>query len=226
MTNIRGIILDVDGTLVDSNDQHAKAWCDAFAEKGYRASYKVVRSLIGMGGDRLVPRITGLSEESERGKEVSECRGKLFKAKYLHTIKSWPHSRELLLKMRDAGMNLAVASSAPEDDLGPLLKIAGADDLISGKTSSDDADHSKPDPDIVQAALKKLGLLENEVLMVGDTPYDIEAAGSAGIRTIAFRCGGWDDDNLIGALAIHDNPEELLSHFETSVLSQSHRSTR
>ncbi len=72
----------------------------------------------------------------------------------------------------------------------------------------------------MQAALKRLGLLKNEVLMVGDTHYDIEAAGSSGIHTIAFRCGGWDDDNLIGALALHDNPQELLSHFETSVLNR------
>jgi phosphoglycolate phosphatase-like HAD superfamily hydrolase len=120
--------------------------------------------------------------------------------------------------MRDDGLRLAVASSAKEDELDPLLRIAGAEWLIAKATSSDDAERSKPDPDIVHAALVKTGCDPGEALMLGDTPYDLEAARKLGIRTIALRCGGWHDGDLRGAVAIYDDPVDLLAHYEQSPL--------
>ncbi len=213
MGKLRGVILDVDGTLVDSNDAHAHAWVEAFAEYGVTVEFEKVRRLIGMGGDKLMPAVSGIEEESELGKKISKRRGEIFKEKYLPDIKAFPKTSELLKRMEEDGLKLAVASSAKEDELKPLLKIAGADHLVAEKTSSDDAENSKPDPDIVHAALDGLGHRPDEVFMLGDTPYDIEAAGRAGVNVIALRCGGWDDEGLRGAISIYDDPADLLANW-------------
>jgi HAD superfamily hydrolase (TIGR01509 family) len=209
MVKIRGVILDVDGTLVDSNDAHARAWVEAFAENGVKVEFEKTRRLIGMGGDKLMPEVSGIEEESEPGEKISKRRGEIFKEKYLPKVRAFPKTRELLLRLKEDGLKLAVASSAKEDELKPLLKIAGAIDLIEEKTSSDDAENSKPDPDIIKAALEGLGFRPEEVFMLGDTPYDIEAAGRAGVKVIALRSGGWDDEALRGAAAIYDDPADL-----------------
>jgi phosphoglycolate phosphatase-like HAD superfamily hydrolase len=220
LSKIHGIILDVDGTLVDSNDAHAKAWVEALAEHGINVSFEQVRKLIGMGGDKLLPKVAGIAEDTPEGKAIGKRRGEIFKTRYLPNIKAFPRTRELLLRMRDGGLKLVVASSAKEDELKPLLEIAGAADLIEEKTSSDDADNSKPDPDIVKAALDGAGFSADEAVMLGDTPYDIEAATKAGVKVIAFRCGGWDDAHLAGAMAIYDGPSDLLAHYDESPLKQ------
>ena len=220
MSKIRGIILDIDGTLVDSNDAHAKAWVEALAEHRINVPYEQVRGLIGKGGDKLLPEVSGISEETPEGEAISKRRGEIFKSRYLPHIKAFPRTRELLQRMRDDGLKLVVASSAKEDELKPLLEKAGAADLIEEKTSSDDAENSKPDPDIVKAALDGADFAAAEAVMLGDTPYDIEAASKAGVKVIAFRCGGWDDAGLAGAIAIYDGPADLLAHYDDSPLSQ------
>jgi HAD superfamily hydrolase (TIGR01509 family) len=216
MAALRGVILDVDGTLVDSNDAHARAWVDALAEAGFRADFGAVRRRVGMGGDKLLPAVSGLSEDSPEGKRVSERRKELFRTRYLPSLRAWPGATELLLRMKQDGLRLAVASSAKADELRPLLALCGADRLVEARTSSDDADNSKPDPDIVETARAHLGLSPDEVLMLGDTPYDIEAAARAGVGTLAFRCGGWDDAGLRGAVAVYDGPADLLARYEES----------
>src|SRR5436305_3865330 len=153
MPPIRGVILDVDGTLVDSNDAHAKAWVEAFAEHGVRVPFDQVRRLIGMGGDKLMPKVSGIQADSPQGQQISKRRGEIFLSQYLPHLRPCPGARELLHHMRDEGLKLVVASSAKKGELKPLLKICGADEVIEDKTSSDDADRSKPDPDIVHAAL-------------------------------------------------------------------------
>ncbi|HVF88735.1 MAG TPA: HAD family hydrolase [Blastocatellia bacterium] len=218
---VRGAILDVDGTLVDSNDAHARAWVEALAEHGIAAEFEKTRRLIGMGGDNLLPEIAGIEEDTPRGKQISERRGEIFKEKYLPSIKPLPGSRELLKRMKEEGLKLVVASSAKEDELKPLLEIAGATDLIEEKTSSDDAENSKPDPDIIHAALDSAGLSAEESIMLGDTPYDIDAARKAGVSVIALRSGGWKDDELTGAVAVYDDPADLLAHYDESPLKRS-----
>jgi HAD superfamily hydrolase (TIGR01509 family) len=175
--------------------------------------------LIGMGGDKLLPAIASLEADSKLGEKVGKRRSEIFKQRYLPQLQAFPKTRELLLRMKSAGIQLAVASSAKEDELTPLLSLARVSDLIEGATSSSDARSSKPDPDIVAAALVKLALGAPHVLMIGDTPYDIEAAARAGIRTIAFRSGGRSDHDLADAIAIYDNPADLLDHFDTSPLA-------
>ncbi|HKY05670.1 MAG TPA: HAD family hydrolase [Blastocatellia bacterium] len=221
---IRGVILDVDGTLVDSNDAHARAWVEAFAESGVTVEYERVRRSIGMGGDKLMPEVSGIEEESPEGEKISKRRGEIFKQKHLPHLKPTRGSRELLVKLRECGFKLVVASSAKEDELKPLVEIAGGSDLIEEKTSSDDADNSKPDPDIVQAALSSAGFAPDEMVMLGDTPYDIEAAAKAGVGVIALRSGGWRDEELGGAIAVYDDPSDLLENFDSSPLKDGCRS--
>ena len=213
---IKGVILDIDGTLIDSNDAHARAWVDAFREFDYDVPYERARALVGMGGDNLLPEAINLEKDSEEGEKLSKRRGEIFKENYLHTINPFAGTRDLLKRMRDEGLEIAIGTSASKKELQPLLEIADVLDLIDSKTSADDAESSKPDPDIIHAALKRLKMASDEVLMVGDTPYDIEAAGKAGVRTVAFRSGGWSDEGLRGAIAIYAGPWDLLDRFDTS----------
>jgi HAD superfamily hydrolase (TIGR01509 family) len=194
---------------------------EALAEFDVGASFEQIRPLIGMGGDKLLPAVAGIDAESERGRAIGERRREIFKERYLLGLKPFPRVREMLLRMRDAGLKLAVASSAKKEELHQLLALARADDILESVTSSDDAESSKPDPDIVHAALGKLGLAASHTLMLGDTPYDIQAAGKLGIGTIAFRCGGWPDADLKGAVRIYDGPADLLAGFDQSPLVSS-----
>jgi HAD superfamily hydrolase (TIGR01509 family) len=216
MNGLRAVILDVDGTLIDSNDAHARAWVEACREIGRDVAIEEARRLIGMGGDKVLPRLTGLEEGSEAGERVKERRGAIFRERYLKELKPFAGARELLERFRAEGLTLAVASSASEKDLGPLLEQAGIRDLIDESTSSDDAEESKPDPDIVQAALHRARAQPDSAIMLGDTPYDVEASRRAGVACVAVRCGGWDDAGLEGAIAIYDDPAALLADFDTS----------
>lgn len=212
MPRFRGVLFDVDGTLIDSNRLHAHAWVDALHENGFDVPLDRVQRLIGMGGDKLLPEVTKLDKDDERSQQIEQRRGEIFKQVYLQQVEAQPASRALVKHLRDAGIELVVASSAKEEELKPLLKIAGAEDLLPKQTSSDDADESKPAPDIVQVALDKIKLTPGEVVMIGDTPYDIESASKAGVASIIVRCGGWRDEDLRGALAIYDDPADLLDH--------------
>ncbi|HYH82293.1 MAG TPA: HAD family hydrolase [Longimicrobium sp.] len=214
MTRPRAVILDVDGTLIDTNDAHAHAWVDVCHEFGYEVAFGHVRRMIGMGGDRVLPSLTGVDEESETGERINARRGEIFREKYLPSCQPFPRARELLERFRDEGLELVVATSASKGDMGALLKAAGVADLVDAKTSSADAESSKPAPDIVQAALANAGCEPSEAVMLGDTPYDVEASGRAGVRCVALRCGGWDDDALSAAVAIYQDPADLLARYD------------
>jgi HAD superfamily hydrolase (TIGR01509 family) len=217
-SQLRGVLLDVDGTLIDSNDAHANAWVDAFREFGIDGgTFERVRPLIGMGGDKLLPLVTGLDHESEPAKRMTARRMEIFASAYLPTLRAFPGAHELLARFADDGLRLVVATSAKHDELNDLLEQAGLAELIDRKTSSSDADHSKPDPDIIMAALERGELHADEVLMLGDTPYDIEAASRAGVRTVALRCGGWDDRRLAEAVEIHDDAAAVVRDYDQSV---------
>jgi HAD superfamily hydrolase (TIGR01509 family) len=214
------VILDVDGTLVDSNDAHAAAWVDAFAEAGVTVDPGRVRYAIGMGGDKLMPAVSGIAEDSPLGKRISEPRAQIFKERYLPTVRAFPGVRELVQRFADDGFRLAVASSAKEDELGTLLERANVADLIPTRTSSDDAEKSKPDPDIVAAAIERAGCPRDRTVMIGDTPYDVEAGKRAGIAVVGFECGGWTRKALEGAVAVYANAAELLALYERSIFAR------
>jgi len=211
---ISAILLDVDGTLVDSNDAHAEAWVKAFAETGITVAFSSVRRCIGMGGDKLMPAVSGLSEGSPDGQRISRRRGEIFSQEYLPRLQPFPRAGELVAALKARGLTAVAASSAKKDELQKLLRMANALSLLDAYTSSDDAEESKPDPDIIQAALKQAGAKPNQALMIGDTPYDVEASRRAGVATLAFRCGGWGDTDLAGALRIYDGPWDLLARLD------------
>ena len=212
------VLLDIDGTLIDSNDAHARAWVDAFAAHGYVVPFERVRPLIGMGGDKLIPDLTGLDPDSGEAKRIGETRGEIFSGRELPNLRPTRGARALLEHLKGRGMELVVATSAQADEVTMLLEQAGVADLIAAASSADDAERSKPDPDIVQAALHTVRRPASHSVMIGDTPYDVEAATRARVPIIALRCGGWDDDDLHGATAIYDDPADLLAHYEQSVL--------
>jgi HAD superfamily hydrolase (TIGR01509 family) len=213
------VLFDVDGTLVDSNDAHARAWVEAFADYGVHVDFAHVRRCIGMGGDKLMPEVSAVREDTPKGTAIAERRREIFKQKYLPRIKPIAGARELVLALKARGLALVAASSAKRDELTPLLAIAGADTAFNSATSSDDAEESKPDPDIVRAALKQAKARPDEAVMVGDTPYDVEAATRAGVRMIGFRSGGWSDPELKGAVAVYEGPADLLASLDRSPLA-------
>jgi HAD superfamily hydrolase (TIGR01509 family) len=212
----RTVLLDIDGTLLDSNDAHARAWLDVARELGHDVPYTTLRSMIGMGGDKLMPKAFGIEHDSAEGKAMGKRRGEIFRERYLATLKPFPKARELLLRLRDDGYALVVATSAQKDEMKELLRAAGIEDLIEEKTSSSDAESSKPDPDIVVAALRKSGIAASDAIMLGDTPYDIGAARGAGVPIVALLCGGWPAEALVGAIAIYADPAALLRECERS----------
>ena len=215
---IEAVLLDVDGTLIDSNDAHARSWMDALLEEKLETSFGAVRGLIGMGGDHLIPALLGFSKETELGERLSKRRGEIFREKYLKTVQPFPEVRAWIERMRRDQLILVVATSAPEDDLKLLLEQTGLGDLLPTYTTSDDAERSKPDPDIVTTALKKAGVSAHQAVMIGDTPYDLEAAAKAGVPSIAFTSGGWPVEKLNHATAVFDGPAHILREYDSSPL--------
>ncbi len=214
---IETFIFDVDGTLIDSNDFHAEAWQKAFAKYGKEIPFEKVRAQIGKGADTLLPVFLTEREIEKFGDEVTELRGEIFKKEYLLRVKPFPEVRLLFERIKADGKKTALASSSKEDEVEEYKKIADIEDLVEKATSSDDAKKSKPEPDIFQAALKLLGnpKLEN-VLVIGDTPYDAEAAAKAKIKIVGVLCGGFTEKDLRenGCVEVYQHPADLLKNYE------------
>lgn len=206
----KAVLFDIDGTLIDSNDGHARAWVAALAEAGYAIPFERVRPLIGMGGDRVLPELVpGLSDESEPGKTIVKRRLEIFKARELPQLRPTPGARALLEAVRARGARIVMATSAKGAELDDLLAVGDFKPLVDEASTSDDAESSKPAPDIVSASLKKAKVAADEAVLVGDTQYDIEAAHKAGVACVALRCGGSDPAMLRDADAVYEDPAEL-----------------
>ena len=218
----KAAIFDLDGTLLDSVDLHALAWKDAMAKFGHGVTFEQLRSQIGKGGDKLVPVFLSQEQQREHGKQLEEWRGKRFKSTYLPLIRPFSAAPELLRRVRDAGVRIAVASSAKEDELKKYLDIAAISDLVDVVTSSDDVEESKPAPDIFEAVLKKLGIEGDEAVAIGDTPYDAIAARKAGISTIGVLCGGFTESSLreAGCIEVYPGPGTLYACFGDTALAE------
>ena len=218
---IEAVIFDVDGTIVDSVGLHAKAWQRAFEKFGKKVSFKAIRCQIGKGSDQLLPVFFSKQELEEFGEEMEAYRGELFKKDYLPNVKGFPKVRELFERINRDKKRIALASSAKEDELKRYKEIAQIDDLIESETSFDDVERSKPCPDIFDAALQQLGdIVPSKVIVVGDTPYDAEAAAKANLSCVGLLCGGWTQPQLIraGCIAVYRDPADLLMRYEESPL--------
>ena len=216
---LRGVIFDIDGTLVDSNGAHARSWVETLAEAGYDVPFEVIWPMIGMGGDKLLPAAAGIESESRLGKKLSKRRWEIFEKQYLPALRPTPGARELAERLKGDGLKLVVATSAGGSELEQLLEAAGVADLMEARASASSARESKPDPDIVMAAVRSSRIKPENLVMLGDTPYDVQAAIGAHVNPVVLLCGGWTIDELSGATAYYDNPADLLEWYDVSPLS-------
>jgi HAD superfamily hydrolase (TIGR01509 family) len=219
---IKAVIFDVDGTLIDTVDLHADAWVQALKHFGYEIAFQDMRSQIGKGGDQILHGLLPPDVIEQRADEIKDYRADLFKRDYLHMAQAFPGVRELFERIRASGQRAVLASSGTEEEVEQYKEIAGIADLIDSATSSDDAERSKPFPDIFQAALAKLSPLgPDEAVVIGDTPYDAEAARKAGIKSIGVLTGGFAEQALkdAGCIAVYDGPEDILKNYDASPLA-------
>lgn len=217
---VEALLCDIDGTLVQSNWLHAEAWQVAFGAMGIHLELEDVRRQIGKGGDELIPVFVPWWKRTQVEDPLKAFRKHIFMHDYLSRVEALPQVREFLLKLKDAGIRLALASSADKDDLKIYKRIANIEDLIEEETSATDASKAKPHPDIFEATLDRLGLPPKKCMALGDTPYDAESAGKAGLRTIGVTTGGWSHQELLdaGCVAVYESVADLLEHFENSPL--------
>jgi HAD superfamily hydrolase (TIGR01509 family) len=217
------VIFDVDGTLVDSVDLHARAWQDAFREFGPDIGFVTLRGQIGKGGDQLMPEFLTSEQLGRYGAELEGRRGDIFRRRYMDQVVAFPQVRPLFQRLLEDGVRIALASSAKPEELQDYKQLTRIADLIDAETTADDVESSKPAPDIFAAALQRLGNVDaREVLAVGDTPYDAQAASKAGLRCLGMLCGGWPEQDLRGAgcVAIYQDPQSLLTSYGTSLIAR------
>jgi HAD superfamily hydrolase (TIGR01509 family) len=212
-------VLDIDGTLVDTNYQHALAWYRAFRHHGIVLPVWRIHRHIGMGGDQLVGALTDDRVESELGEEIRATE----KERYLDLIgevEPMRGSRELIAELGERGHIVVLASSAKQDEVEHYLELLDARDLADAWTTSADVEATKPKPDLVVAALERVGGSPQDALMVGDTPWDVEAARGAGVDTIAVLSGGFAAAELhdAGALDVFESVDELRSKLDRTAL--------
>lgn len=232
LNEIRAVIFDVDGTLVDTVDAHAESWQRQLKKEGVEADFQKVRGQIGKGGDQLMPEFLSPETVDERGEEIDKARSELYKNEYLKNVKPFPKVRELFERIKADGKLIALASSGKDEEIKHYKKLLNIEDLVDDGTTSDDAEESKPEPDIFLAALDKLKKKDASInaakaVVIGDTHYDVIAAKKANLRTIAVLCGGFEEKLLreAGAIAIYRDPADLLSKYDESPLGQGKRAS-
>jgi HAD superfamily hydrolase (TIGR01549 family) len=217
------VIFDMDGTLIDSVDLHARAWQDALKKFGKIVDFPVIREQIGKGGDQILPLFLTKEEVDEFGDELTEYRGKHFKAKYIDQIKPFPKVRELFEKIKEDGKKIAIGSSAKAKELDHYMKLVNVADLVDVKTCADDTAQSKPHPDIFEVALEKLQCYAQQTVVIGDSPYDAEAARKINIPAIGVLCGGFSREILedAGTVAIYGGPADILGSYAQTMIALS-----
>jgi HAD superfamily hydrolase (TIGR01549 family) len=213
-------VLDVDGTLVDSNYQHALAWYRALRSMGETFPVWRLHRLIGMGGDQVIQHLGGDELEERIGEEARKRQGEEVDA-LIDEVAALPGARDLLLAIKDRGHRLVLASSGQPRHVDVAVALLDARDIADAITSSEDAEQTKPAPDLLQVALKKLGAgPDSSSVMIGDSVWDIEAAKNAGMPAIAVRSGGFGDEELrdAGAVGIYDTPGDLAAGLDDTPL--------
>ena len=217
---IKAILFDIDGTLIDSNDMHVLAWEEAFAGIGADFDRGSIHDQIGKGTDMLVPALLPHLDAAAR-EDLGDAHSAIFKEKFLDEAKPFPGAHDLLAHARAQGQRVVLASSASASELDHYLDLLSARDLVEASTSGDDVARTKPAPDIFATAMAKLsGVGADEAIVVGDTPYDMEAAAKCGLAAVAVRSGKFSDDALrgVGAVAIYDDAAALLADYDGSPL--------
>jgi HAD superfamily hydrolase (TIGR01549 family) len=212
--HLKAILLDIDGTLVDSNDKHTDCWVEAFAHFGRKVEWDVIRGQIGKGGDLLVPDTLNAREMRKFGEELKKYRGELWEKRYMKSVEPFPGVKEALHVLWTRHIRLAFASSSNPNEVEYYVSLLGAEELLEGSTSKKDAKLSKPSPEIFEAALEQVGTDPAVTLVVGDTPYDVLAAHRAGIAVAALLCGGFARDLLTKAEFLFDDIPTLVKELD------------
>lgn len=219
---IKAAIFDIDGTLIDTVDFHAEAWVKSLKHFGFEIAFPDLRSQIGKGGDQILHGLLPPEAIEKQGDAIKDFRADLFEREYLHRVRAFPAVRDLFERIREAGQKAVLASSGNADEVEQYKEISGIADLIDSATSSDDAERSKPFPDIFEAALAKIAPLTfDEAVVIGDTPYDAEAARKAQMKSIGVLSGGFTEQALkdAGCIAVYRDVEDLLRHYDSSPLA-------
>ena len=212
-------ILDIDGTLVDTNYQHSLAWYRAFREHGIVLPIWRIHRHTGMGGDQMVEALTDEKTEREKGDAIRKSE-KGYYSELIGEVETMDGSRELIAELGRRGHRVIFASSAKEDEVDHYLELLDARELADGWTTSADVEATKPDPDLVHAALEKAGGSPDEAVLVGDTPWDVKAAKRAGVPTVAVLTGGFASEELkeAGAVAVYESVAELCEDLDATSL--------
>jgi HAD superfamily hydrolase (TIGR01509 family) len=212
-------VLDIDGTLVDTNYQHAIAWFRAFAHYGIVLPIWRIHRHIGMGGDQVVTALCGEDTEAQLGDDVRDAEGEEY-AKLIGEVRTMEGSRELIESLKQRGHAVVLASSAKQDEVDAYLDLLDARDLADAWTTSADVDSTKPAPDLVHSAVDRVGADLAEAVMVGDTPWDVKAAWAAEVPTLAVLTGGFSASELreAGAVAVYESVAELTRDLDQSPL--------
>ena len=220
MAGPKAVIFDVDGTLVDSNDLHVECWRQAFRRFGKDVPFAAIRQQVGKGGDQMLPVFFSPEELRRIGKDLTEYRTELYKRDYLPLVKPFPRVRELMEKLHSDGKMIALATSSKKDEVERLVKLIACEDILDVVTTGDDAERTKPAPDIFAVALGKLDVSASDAIAVGDSPYDAEASRKLGLSIIGVLCGGFPEQWLrdAGCCAIYDSPADLLERYIESPL--------
>lgn len=213
-------ILDIDGTLVDTNYQHTIAWYRAFREHGIVLALWRIHRHIGMGGDQVVQALTDERTEQQHGDEIRDSEKELY-SELIDEVETMEGSRELIEELKRRGHTVILASSAKEDEVDSYLRLLDARELADGWTTSADVEATKPEPDLVRAALGQGGASSEDAVMVGDTPWDVQAAKKAGVDTVAVLTGGFAIEELreSGAVAVFESVAELCSKLDQTPLA-------
>lgn len=217
---MKAVLFDVDGTLVDTVDLHAESWVRTFRHFGHEVAFDAVRAQIGKGGDQLMPVFLSEEEVKRQGKAMEEFRRRLYMGELIRRARAFPGVADLFRRIRADGRRIVLASSGKPEELDRYKTLAGIEGLVDAATTSEDAERSKPYPDIFLAALD--GLPPDQAMVVGDSPYDAEAAGKAGLRTIGLLCGGFAAGDLreAGCIALYRDPADLLARYDDSPLGR------
>ncbi|MFC7273025.1 HAD family hydrolase [Paractinoplanes rhizophilus] len=215
-----GVLLDVDGTLVDTTYLHAVAWWEALRQRGVDVPMATIHRGIGMGSDKLLDHLLGESRDRDKDDESTTAHDVLYGA-WWERLRPLPGAADLLRAIADRGLAVVLASSAKEPELEQLRRVIGADEVITAATSSSDAEQSKPAPDILQAALDQSDVDPHAAVFVGDSVWDVQAAGRLDIPCIGLTCGGTSADELTeaGAVAVYDDPAALLAALDDSAIA-------
>jgi HAD superfamily hydrolase (TIGR01509 family) len=213
----QAVVLDVDGTLVDTNYHHALSWYRAFRKHGVVLPVWRLHRHVGMGGDKYVAALAGDEIEERLGDSLRDEWERLFDD-VIDEVSPLPGGRELIVDLKGRGRSVVLASSSIERHLDRFLDLLDARSLADSWTTKDDVEASKPDPDLVEAALQKAGT--RDAVMLGDTPWDVEAARRAGIETVCVLTGGFSDDELrdAGAAAVFSSIVELRERLDETLL--------